>query len=38
MVRKQLCGHFKRQADKISHEETWTGLRKGNLKKETETL
>ena len=32
---KQLCGYFKRQTSEISHEKTWTWLRKGNLKKES---
>ena len=35
---KQQYGHFKRQTSEISHEETWTGLRKGNRKRETESL
>ena len=35
---KQLFWHFKRQTSKISHEKTWTWLRKGNLKRETEAL
>ena len=35
---KQLYGHFKRLTSKISHEKTWTFLRKGNLKRETESL
>ena len=35
---KQLYGYFKWQTSKISHEKTWTWLRKGNLKRETESL
>ena len=35
---KQLYGHFKRLINNISHQKTWTWLRKGNLKRETETL
>ena len=35
---KQLYGCFKRLASDISHEKTWTWLRKGNFKKETESL
>ena len=35
---KQLCGRFKRLISNISHDKTWTWLRKGNLKKETESL
>ena len=34
---KQLYGLF-RQLTNISHEKTWTWLRKGNLKRETESL
>ena len=30
---KQLHGYFKRQTSEISHEKTWTWLRKGNLKR-----
>ena len=33
---KQLYGYFKRQTDEIPHEKTWTWIRKGNYKKETE--
>ena len=33
-----MYGHFKRQTSKISHEKTWTWLRKENLKRETESL
>ena len=40
--RKQKWGknnvRFKRQLNSISHPKTWTWLRKGNLKKETESL
>ena len=35
---KQLNGHFKRLINNISHLKTWTWLRKGNLKRETEPL
>ena len=35
---KQLYGHFKRLVNKISHQKTWTWLRKGYLKRETESL
>ena len=35
---KQLYGCFKRLINNISHQKTWTWLRKGNLKKETESL
>ena len=35
---KQLYGRFKRLINKISHQKTWTWLRKGNLKRETESL
>ena len=35
---KQLYGRFKRLINNISHDKTWTWLRKGNLKRETETL
>ena len=31
---KQLYGYFKRQTSEISHEKTWTWLRKENLKRE----
>ena len=34
---KQLYGRFKRLIN-ISHQKTWTWLRKGNLKRETESL
>ena len=33
----QLCWRFKRLTSDISHEKTWTRLRKGNLKRETES-
>ena len=33
---KQLYGRFKRLINNISHEKTWTWLRKGNFKRETE--
>ena len=35
---KQLYGYFERQTDKISDGMTWTWLRKGNLKREIESL
>ena len=35
---KQLIGCFKRLISNISHNETWTWLRKGNFKRETESL
>ena len=35
---KQLYGRFKRIINNISHEKTWTWLRKGNFKRETESL
>ena len=35
---KQLYGCFKRLISNISHEKTRTWIRKGNLKKETESL
>ena len=35
---KQLYRYFKRQTSDISHEKTWTWLRKGNLKREAESL
>ena len=35
---KQLYRHFKRLMNNISHEKTWTWLRKGKLKREAETL
>ena len=34
----KLYGRFKRLINTISHEKTWTWLRKGNLKRETEFL
>ena len=36
MGRKQLYGCFKRLINNISHDKTW--LRKGNFKRETESL
>ena len=30
--------HFKQQTSEISHDKTWTLLRKGNLKTETDSL
>ena len=38
MGEKQLYGRFKRLINNISHQKTWTWLRKGNLKRETESL
>ena len=35
---KQLYGRFKQLINNISHEKTWTWLRKGNFKRETESL
>ena len=35
---KQLYGHFKQLINNISHDKTWTWLRKGNLKRETKSL
>ena len=35
---KQLNGRFKRLINNISHEKTWIWLRKGNFKRETESL
>ena len=35
---KQLYGRFKRQINNISHDKTWTWQRKGNFKRETESL
>ena len=35
---KQLYGRFKRLISNISHVKTWTWLRKGNLKRETDAL
>ena len=35
--KKTLYEYFKRQASEISHEKSWTWLRKGNLKRETES-
>ena len=35
---KQLYGRFKRLLRNISHEKTWTWLRKGSFKRETESL
>ena len=36
--KKQLYGRFKRLINNISHDKTWTWLRKGNFKRETESL
>ena len=35
---KQLYGRFKQLINNISHEKTWTWPRKGNFKRERETL
>ena len=35
---KQLHGRFKRLINNIAHDKTWTCLRKGNFKRETESL
>ena len=35
---KQLYGRFKRKINDCLHEKTWTWLRKGNFKRETESL
>ena len=35
---KQLHGRFKRLINNILHDKTWTCLRKGNFKRETESL
>ena len=35
---KQLYGYFKRQTKEISHEKTWIWLRKGDLKRATESI
>ena len=35
---KQLYRRFKRLVNNTSHQKTWTWLRKGNLKRETESL
>ena len=35
---KQLCGRFKQLINNISHDKTWTWLRKGNFKRVTESL
>ena len=35
---KQLYGYFKQEIDEIPHEKTWTWLRKGKFKIETESL
>ena len=37
-VGKQLHGRFKRLISNISHDKTWTWLRKGNFKRKTESL
>ena len=35
---KQLNGNFKRLINNISHDKTWSWLRKGNFKRETDSL
>ena len=35
---KQIYGCFKRLINNISHDKTWTWIRKGNFKRETESL
>ena len=35
---KQLYGHFKRIINNMSHDKTWAWLRKGNFKREKESL
>ena len=35
---KQLHGRFKQLINNISNDKTWTWLRKGNFKRETESL
>ena len=35
---KQLYGRFKRLINDITHEKTWTWIKKGNFKRETESL
>ena len=35
---KQIYGRFKRLINNISHDKTWTWLRKGNFKREIESL
>ena len=35
---KQLYGRFKRLINNVSHQKTWTWLRKGNLKRETKSF
>ena len=37
MRRKTIYGHFKPQTSDISHEKIYTWLRKGSLKRETES-
>ena len=38
MGRKTTLRRFKRLINNISHDKTWTGLRKGNFKRETKSL
>ena len=38
IIERQLYGRFKRLINSISHNKTWTWLRKGNFKRETESL
>ena len=37
-MEKKLFGRFKRLINTVSHEKTWTWLRKSNLKREAESL
>ena len=37
MGREKLYGYFKRQTSEITNEKTWMWLRKGNLKRKTES-
>ena len=36
--KKKICRRFKRRINNISHAKTWMWLRKGNFKRETESL
>ena len=37
-MERKLYGYFRRQATKISYENTWTWLRKGNISRETKGI
>ena len=37
-VEKQLYGYFEQQTKEIAHELIWTGLKRGHLKREIESL